>query len=130
MALTTEQRADMQGDLGITTDQTVFTDDELNRLYERADSVYDKAVYLGWRQLMADSAKFFNYSAGQTRVDRATLFDHVKAMVEFWKEVSQTADNQLAILGLNEVPTRHKEIPYEDLQNVRRKRFLGGWKVR
>lgn len=130
MALTTDQLSDMQMDLGITNDQAVFTDTELNRLFERAESNYDKAVYFGWRVLLADTAKFFNYTAGQTRVERAVMFDHVKAMVDYWQKISQTTDNQLAILGLNEIPTKHKEIPYEDLQNVRRKRFLGGWRVR
>jgi hypothetical protein len=111
MALSAEQLADIQGDLGITTDQAVFTDAELDRLYTRASSDYNTAVYLGYRQILADAAKLFNYSAGHTRVERAKTFDHVKAMVDFWKAESRTNANQLKILGLNEIPPRWKDTP-------------------
>jgi hypothetical protein len=111
MALSAEQLADMQGDLGITDDETVFTDDELNRLYTRAGEDYKTAVYYGWQQLMANSAKFFTYSAGQSKVERAQIFEHVKAMVAHWKDESETGGNQMRMLGLNGIPTQHKETP-------------------
>ena len=111
MALTTDQRTDMQGDLGITSDETVFTNTELDRLYTRASDDYNTAVYLGFRQLLADSAKFFNYTAGHTRIEREKVFEHVKAMVEFWKGEARTNANQLKILGLLEIPTRYKDEP-------------------
>lgn len=119
MALSSDQLTDIQGDLGITTDQAVFTDAELNRLFARTESDYNGAVYLGYRQLMADSAKFFNYTAGQTRVERAAVFDHVKAMVDFWKDESRTAANQLAILGLNEIPPKIKDEPDAAINRLR-----------
>lgn len=124
MALDANQLADMQGDLGITDDESVFTDTELNRLYDRAGSDYNTAVYLGFRQLMADASKFFTYSAGQTKVEKAQLFEHVKAMVEFWKAESRTAANQVRILGLNEVPPRHKDEPSDSDYNRLRRRSL------
>lgn len=111
MALTTTQRSDMQRDLGITVSQTVFTNIELDRLLERAEDDYNSAVYLGWRQLLSDTAKFFNYTAGQTRIERAAVFDHVKTMVEFWKDESRTAANQMRIVGVTEAPPRWKEEP-------------------
>ena len=127
MALDANQLADMQGDLGITTDQAVFTDAELNRLFDRTDSDYNGAVYLAFRQLLADSAKFFNYTAGQTRIEREAVFTHVKAMVDFWKDESRTAANQLAILGLNEIPPRWKDEP--DAQSLRNRRgATWGWR--
>jgi hypothetical protein len=119
MALTADQLADMQGDLGITTDGTVFTDPELNRLFTRAEEDYNTAVYLAWRQLLGDSAKFFNYTAGHTRIEREKVFEHVKAMVEFWKAESRTAANQLKILGLTEIPPRIKDDPDEPVQRIR-----------
>lgn len=111
MALTADQLADLQGDLGITTDGLVFTDPELNRLFARAEDDYNTAVYLGWRQLLGDTAKFFNYTAGHTRVEREAVFQHVLKMVDFWKAESRTNANQLKILGLTEVPPRWKDDP-------------------
>jgi len=111
MALTSTQRTDIQGDLGIGSDEAVFTNDELDRLYARADSDYNGAVYLGWRQLMADAAKFNNYTAGQTREEKSQVFDHIKDMVSFWKDEARVATNQVQIVGLLEVPPRNKDAP-------------------
>lgn len=113
MALTAAQIADMQGDLGITDDEAVFTDAELNRLFTRAGEVYEQAVYLGWRQLMADASKFFNYTAGNTRVERKALFDHVKEMVKHWQAEADQASNAQGVrmVGLTEVPPRVKDAP-------------------
>jgi len=111
MALTTTQRADMQADLALSADESVFTNTELDRLYARADSDYNGAVYLAWRQLMADAAKFNDYTAGQTQEKKSQLFEHVKEMVAFWKGEARTAGNQVRIVGLNEIPPRWKDEP-------------------
>ncbi len=111
MALTAVQRADFQGDIGIGTDEAVFTNDELDRLYARADSDYNSAVYLAWRQLMADAAKFNDYTAGQTREEKSQVFDHIKAMVNFWKDEARVATNQVRSIGLLEIPPRDKDSP-------------------
>jgi len=109
--LTSTQRADMQADLGIAADEAVFTNDELDRLYTRADADYNKAVYLAWRQLLADASKFSDYTAGQTREQKSQIYEHVKEMVAFWKSESTTATNQVRVLGLNEIPPRWKDEP-------------------
>lgn len=82
--LTSDQLADMQGDLGIGADESVFTDAELNRLYTRASSSYELAVAMGFRQLMADAAKFNDYTAGQSRESKSQVFAHLKDMSEMW----------------------------------------------
>lgn len=84
MALTADQLADLQGDLGISTDQAVFTDAELNRLYARAESSYEMAVASGFRQLMADAAKFNDYTAGQSSEKKSQVYDHLKDMYKTW----------------------------------------------
>lgn len=119
MALTAEQLADLQGDLGISADESVFTNDELERLFARAEEDYATSVYLGWRQLLGSTAKFFKYTAGHTSVDRSMVFDHVKAMVEFWAGESRTAGNQLMILGLTEIPPRIKDDPDVPVTRIR-----------
>ena len=109
--LTSTQRTDMQADLGIGTDEAVFTNDELDRLYTRADSDYNEAVYLAWRQLLADAAKFSDYTAGQTREEKSQVYEHIKDMVTFWKGEFTTASNQVRIVGINEIPPRWKDEP-------------------
>jgi hypothetical protein len=110
MALTSDQLADMQADLGITDDEAVFTDVELNRLYERAGSDYDKAVYYGWRQLLANVAKFHNYTAGMTKVERGQVFDHVERMVSHWEGKVKGAQ-QVGMAGLLSIPPKSKDAP-------------------
>ena len=120
MALTTTQRAYVQRNLGITTDETVFTNNELDDIYDETGSDLKATVYSGWLALMANAAKFFNYTAGQSKVERAAVFDHVKAMVEFWKDESRTAANQMVMLGLTEVPPRWKNEPDGSSARLRR----------
>jgi len=109
--LTATQRADMQGDLGIGSDEAVFTNDELDRLYTRAVSDYNLAVYYGYRQLLAQANKFHNYTAGMTKVEASQMRAHIRDTMEFWKEEARRAGNQVRIVGLLEVPPRDKDKP-------------------
>jgi hypothetical protein len=120
--LTTAQRADMQADLGIDTRQDVFTNDELDRLYTRAESDYNLAVYFAFRQLLADAAKLHNYTQAQTKMDKSQVFDHIKAMVVFWQGEARTAGNQVLIAGLRGIPPRYKDAPSDSTTR-------SGWKV-
>jgi len=105
-SLSSDQLTDLQADIGITTDESVFTDAELNRLYTRADSDYNTAVYLALRQLMANAVKFHDYTAGQTSVKKSQIFDHLKEQVDFWQKESRTTANQVRIVGSNRIPPR------------------------
>jgi hypothetical protein len=84
MALTAQQILDMQADLAIGADESVFTDAELEALYTRAGDDYNTAVYYAWRQILAGSAAWVDYAVAQTKVSRSQAFDHIKAMVTFW----------------------------------------------
>jgi len=109
--LTNAQRIDMQADLAIAADEAVFTNAELDRLYTRADADYNGAVYLAWRQLLADASKFNDYTAGQTQEKKSQVWEHIERMVAFWKSESTTAASQVRMLGLNEIPPRWKDAP-------------------
>ena len=103
-------RADLRADLGIQ-DETVFTDAELDRLYERAGGDYDRVVYLARRQLLANAAKFMDYTAGQTKVQRSQVFEHLSRLVD--RDAAQlAANNQVRIVGMREVPPRDKGMPH------------------
>lgn len=120
--LTPEQLADLQADLGIDDTEAVFTDAELQRLYDRAGSDHNLSVYYGWRQVLSASAKWVDYKVAQTSVSRSQAFDHIKAMVEFWAGESRNAANQVRIMGLNGIPTRHKAKPSDQYRPPRDRR--------
>ena len=84
MALTTIQLADMQADLGIDSHETVFTDDELDRLYDRASSDYATAMAYAVRQLLMNAARFNDYTAGMNTEKKSQVFAQLKAMYEMW----------------------------------------------
>lgn len=108
MALTADQRTDMQGDLGISDDESVFTNAELDRLYTRAGSSYNLAVYFGYRQLLAQANKFFNYTEGMTKVERKQMRDNIADSMEFWKAEGK---QQARMIGLNLIPPYEKDSP-------------------
>lgn len=97
MALTAEQLADMQADLGIESDGAVFTNTELNRLYTRAEEDYALAVYYGYRQLLADANKLYDYTAGQTRVEHSQVREHLEKAADFWRAESGAMPSASAV---------------------------------
>lgn len=112
--LTVAQTLDLLADLAAGALGDVFTQDELQRLYDRAEDDYNLAVYYGWRQIAADSARWVSYKVAQTSVDRGAAFDHIAKMVAFWSGESRTAANQVLIVGANPVPTNIKPRPVDD----------------
>jgi len=88
MALTDAQRKDLQGDLGIGSDGNILTDQELDRLYARADSDYNLAMAYALRQLLAMGAKFSDYTAGDNSEKKSQVFKHLK---ELYDEAMQEA---------------------------------------
>lgn len=120
--LTATQLADMQGDLGIDNSEAVFTDEELQRLYDRAADDYALAVYYGWRQLFAASTKYIDYKVAQTSISRSQAFEHIKAMVTFWGNESRNTANQVRIMGAVPIPTKHKPKPGDVYDTGKRNR--------
>lgn len=104
--LTNDELADLQGDTGIGVDENVFTNDELNRLFNRAEGDYDKTVVFTLRQLLAQTAKFFNYSVAQTKYDRNQLFQNVSRLLARWEAQTGLSGSSLSAgvisLGLDQ----------------------------
>lgn len=113
MALTTDQLADLQADLGIDDSEAVFTDAELERLFARAGEDYPTAVYYAWRQLLAASTKYIDYRVAQTEEKRSQVYSHIKDMVAYWGAESDKSTNVqgVKIVGMTEIPPRRKEEP-------------------
>ncbi len=113
MTLSANLLGDLQGDIGISNDQSVFTDTELERLYTRAEYNQDLTVYYAFRQLLANANKFYDYSAGMTSEKRSQIRSNLKDSVEMWEKESRINDNQVESLGLTEIPYRKKDKPWQ-----------------
>lgn len=114
MTLTATQLADFRADIGDAT-ATVFTDIELNRLYERASENYAQAIVLALRQLLANAAKLHDYRLAQSTESLSQVFSNVKQLLQYWEERvdEETAGTagQIRIIGLRGVPPRDKDLP-------------------
>lgn len=112
--LTSPQTLDMLADLAAGAINDVFTQDELQRLFDRAGDDYNLAVYYGWRQIFADSARWVDYQVAQTKVSRSQAAANILLALKLWADESRTNANQLQILGMRPVPTSHKPHPTDD----------------
>jgi hypothetical protein len=79
--LTADQLADLQADIGITDDESVFTDTELDRLFTRADEDYPTTVAYALRQLWRSAAKFANYTQNASSEEKGTIFKNLGELV-------------------------------------------------
>ncbi len=129
LVLSADQLTDMQGDVGLVTDPLdpnyglVFTDTELNRLYNRANGAYLLGVILAFDQLLADSAKWVNYVEGQTQEARSDRFKQIMQLVEY-KRQQWIATEGYAMVHIRPVPTPCRDRPYDRYPGYNR---LGGW---
>lgn len=130
MALTSDQLSDLQGDLAISDDESVFTDAQLERLYVRAGEDYNTAVYMALRQLLVASTKWIDYQVAQTKESRSQVFDHLKKMVDFWQVEAQKSTNTqgVKIVGMTEIPPRTKEEPVEADSERRKQLRRSTWR--
>ncbi len=108
MALTAEQLSDFRADIG--DDGSVFTEDELNRLYERASSDYDQAIVLALRQLLASAAKLHDYQIAHA-MERKSQVDHLQKLLAYPETTLGTAAQQVRITAFRAVPPRDKDTP-------------------
>lgn len=106
--LSADQLTDFRADIG--DDGTVFSDAELNRLYTRAESDYNLAIVLAFRQLMTNAAKLHDYTLAQSSERQSQVFDHLKTMLTYWEGVAQTKQ-QVKMVGMRSVPPRLKSEP-------------------
>jgi hypothetical protein len=112
MALSSQEISDFRADLGDQTKPFAFTDDEIQRLFEREDSDYADTLLLAIKQLLMNATKFYNYVSGHTRQEQEKIFDHLKNMYDL-QQASIISKQQVTIVGTATVPTAHKEKPKE-----------------
>ncbi len=84
----------------------VFTDTELQRFYARAGEDYDKAVVIGLRQILAQAAKFFAYTVGQTTYQKQQVREGLEKLLDRWERLAGVSGGLLSVgeidLGIDE----------------------------
>lgn len=108
--LTDDQCADLRADIGDAGTNQAFSNPELDRLYTRAladDGGYDLAVVYALRQLLADQAKFTDYTAGETSESRSQVFKHLERLLARWERIAGVSGGIVSKgvigLGLDEI---------------------------
>lgn len=119
MTPTTQQIADLRADIGDET-ETAFTDDEITRIWARvaaADNATDQheaALALMARQLMANAAKFADYTAGDTSEKRQQIFQNLEKLYKMYKPALNAVLNtnrQVARLTIRPKPRQNRQEP-------------------
>ena len=99
MALTAEQIEDIRGDIGDTGATEAFTDAEIERAYERTESVSIDATRLAAtrgiliRQLIASASKLNDYTAGATSEKRSQVFSQLLVMYKMYEKAVDTVES-------------------------------------
>lgn len=119
--LTATQIADLRFDMGDM--EIVFDDTQLNRLWARTASLTDdtkriEAVKgLMIRRLLTNAAEFNNHTVGQTREERAAVFDHyAKLYTSLYAPLVDAlvgTKHQLAIAAVRSYPQQSRTQPSE-----------------
>jgi hypothetical protein len=91
--LTAAQITDFREDIADTN--SAFSDAQLQRLYNRADGDYQKAVVLALRQLWMNAAKFNDYTAGESVERKNQIFDNLERTLAKWEGIAGMAGGQL-----------------------------------
>lgn len=86
--LTDDQLADFQSDIGITDDETVFTDVELNRHFTRAEGDYNRAVVYALRQFLANAVKFADYVQNASQEKQSQIRDGYVMLLNRWEKIA------------------------------------------
>ncbi len=112
--LTAEQLTDFRADIGDASASPAFSDAELQRLYARAGT-YTRAVLMAFEQLIANTAKFTDYTQNDTQEKKSQVFENLRKTRAIWAEkvAEETAEGtqkrQVGIAGLYVAPrTRSK----------------------
>lgn len=121
MALTATQLLDLQDDTGIGSDESVFTDAELERIWERVSGAsndterHDAALYLIYRQLLGSANKLHDYTAGATSEKLSQVRANLREMVNEFKssyEAATSQQTQFARTVLRKRPNQKRIRPY------------------
>ena len=84
--LTDAQIDDLRNDLGDIKNPPAFPDDELQRLYTRATEGYTATVLLGLDQLIANTARFADYTQNDSEEKKSQIFANLLKVRAIWQK--------------------------------------------
>jgi len=111
--------SDLQADIGITNDQSVFTDAAIERLWVRSGEFHNLTVYYAFRQLLSSANTFIDYTSGLTSEKRSQVRAHIKDIMNFWLGESVEVESQVEVMGMQEVPMKKKDKPWRNRNHAR-----------
>ena len=111
--LTDAQIADFRGDLGDDQEQQVFSANEFQRFYDRANSDYNRAVLYAIDQLLMNTAKMQDYQTAHGIVDSKEVHERLLNMREIWEKriTDQVTQSSAIIRAPVTAKRRYREQP-------------------
>lgn len=109
MTLDADELTDIRGDIGDTNN--AFSDAELQRLHVRSGGVYPQTVLLAIDQLLANAAKFSDYTQNETQERKSQVFKNLLDMRDIWVKRANKGAAALRIVKI--APQSHdKDEPW------------------
>lgn len=123
--VTDTQRIDFRNAVGDTG--SVFDDPAIDLKFKQAAVKYPSgsdelllasAVVSGLRELLVNAARLTSYTQNQTSESAGQVFDHLQALLKFWKgELAEASKGSYSGVrfgaALKAKPERHEEYPDE-----------------
>lgn len=123
MAITAEQLSDLQNDAALGDDELVFSDEELERIWERVSGTssatvqHEAALALIYRQLLANAVKLHKWKAGASEEELQQVYDHLKDMYDMYEPALEEAlsiSAQVSISTIRPIPNQDRTFPSGD----------------
>jgi hypothetical protein len=114
--LTTAQKNTLRRRVGDSGATQAFSDDELQDAFDEAVESLDATTVILIEWLIADAAKFNDFTAGQTSEKKSQIFDHLVKLAAHYQGKVDTAARgvQVKIVGMRSVPPRERDAPQSD----------------
>lgn len=123
MALDDTILARLRADLDDFGGDPVFSDDELEALYDAADSRYAQTVVLAINRLLMSAVKLEDYKKAHEELKGQEVYNRLKDMQGLWLDEQKRADTQVALVGMQSRPRRWRDVPYTQRWPLNLRRF-------
>lgn len=119
MPLTSDQEVLLQGLIGITDDETVFSDDTLNLMFtEASENLYGAAV-LALSMITVNAAKRNAYTLGQNSEQAQQVVDNLEKVIKRYQKLADSGvtPSSAQIVGMRSVPPPMYTTPNNDYRS-------------
>lgn len=126
MSISAQQLSDLQADAGLDDSESVFTDAELSRIWDRVAGAatetlqHEAALALIFRQLLSDATKFYDWKAGASEEKMSQIYDHLEKQYNRYKPALDNAlarSTEFSMNVLKPQENQERTAPMEDDSN-------------